>query len=87
MGPNIVSRLDKGFLFIVIDPTIFIGLSEFTHEVKKYFDQMKESQLADGFDEIRIQGEKSIRLFQSRLKEGSIEIDVSTIKSIEALRN
>jgi L-2-hydroxycarboxylate dehydrogenase (NAD+) len=84
MGSQMKEKLDRGFLFMAIDPTIFVSLNEFKSEVDAFLKEVKGSRLAPGFKEILIPGERAARCMKDTLDRGYVEIDEKTIDDINA---
>ncbi|UCD04381.1 MAG: Ldh family oxidoreductase [Candidatus Woesearchaeota archaeon] len=85
MGSRIKDGLDRGYLFLVIDPKIFVDVNTFKKEVSDLFEEVKSAKKAEGFDEILIPGEHAKRLMDENLKKGYLEVDDKIIKEIRSL--
>lgn len=90
-GPLVRTKVGKstkklrGFLFIVINPTIFVSRKEFDQDVKKLIRDVKTAKRIQGVKEILIPGEKAYRIEKKNLARGYLEVDKRIIESIKAL--
>lgn len=85
MGSKIEGSLDRGFLFLVINPEIFVDITTFKNEVSELIDEIKSSKKANGFNEILIPGEKASILMKENLKKGYLDIDDKIFEDIKNL--
>ncbi|MBN2566739.1 Ldh family oxidoreductase [Candidatus Woesearchaeota archaeon] len=84
-GSKVASDLDRGYLFIVIDPRIFTTEERFLEEIEELCSEIKSSRLARWAMEIRIPGERSGMLLKDALSSGMIEVDDRVVEEIERL--
>jgi len=75
----------RGFIFIVIDPSIFSDIKAFKSNVKEVVNKMKSGRKAKGVDEIFFPGEKDERTKQENLERGYLEIDKRIIDEIKGM--
>ena len=59
-----------GHFIIAIDIAAFIDVSLFKNNIDEVWSQMKGSTLLPGFDEIRLPGERSHKIYQDRKVNG-----------------
>ncbi|MBC8495946.1 Ldh family oxidoreductase [archaeon] len=85
MGGRIQDSLDRGYLFIVINPTIFVNLDTFKQEVADLLDEIKSCKPAEGFKEVMIPGERATRNRKRNIEFGYLEIDEKLLNDIKAL--
>jgi LDH2 family malate/lactate/ureidoglycolate dehydrogenase len=72
-----------GHFFLAINPTLFMGLDQFTARVDRMVDEIKSSQLAPGTKEIVTAGEFEMRAREANLKAGSVPLLPSTLKALQ----
>lgn len=65
-----VGRWSASIFLQIIDPNKFGGTQAFTDEMQHFVDQSKASQHHPNFSEIRMPGERALRLKRQQLKEG-----------------
>ena len=70
----------KGDLFVAIDPSAFGGTA-FTEAASAFLRDLKRTETADGFDEIRLPGERSVRLSDA----DRIAVDGDVWAEVEAI--
>jgi L-2-hydroxycarboxylate dehydrogenase (NAD+) len=85
MGSKIQEGLDRGFLFIVINPEIFVGIGTFKQETGDLIDEVKNSKKQKGVDEIVIPNEHAEKKVNKSLKAGEIEIEDKIVEEIKKL--
>lgn len=85
MGSKIFEGLDRGFVFIVINPEIFVDINDFKEETAELIKEVKSSRKEKGFDEILIPGEKGQKNYEKLVSEGFIDVDKKLIEEIKAL--
>ena len=85
MGSKLKDRFDRGFLFMVIDPSIFTDLEVFQKEIDDLRKEIKNSRKTKGTEEILLPGERSERIKQENLKNRYIEIDDKIIEELKSL--
>ena len=76
------TKVCRGYLFIVIDPSVFGELTVFKQNVSDLIKKIKSSRKAKGVTEILVPGEKGERLKQENLKKGYLEIDDKIMKDL-----
>jgi LDH2 family malate/lactate/ureidoglycolate dehydrogenase len=64
------SFTNTGHFIIAIDIAAFIDVSLFKNNIDEVWSQMKGSALLPGFDEIRLPGERSHKIYQDRKVNG-----------------
>lgn len=74
MGEKAQQIVARGQLFIAIDPDAFGDPSVFHAKVSAYLQEIKNSRLAEGVDEIRIPGERSRSIRARQRAEGRVAI-------------
>jgi LDH2 family malate/lactate/ureidoglycolate dehydrogenase len=79
------TKVCRGYLFIVIDPSVFGELSVFKQNVSDLIKKIKSSRKAKGVKEIFIPGERSQRTKEENLKKGYLEVDDKIIKELKEL--
>ncbi len=67
---------NTGFCVIVIDPSKFMPIDEFKRNADEYVHMMKNSRLAQGFDEIYMPGEPEFKKFE-KFYETGIEVSAA----------
>ena len=82
MGSKLKGSLDRGFLFLVINPEIFVDIKTFKDEVSELIKEIKSSKKASDFDEILIPGERALNLMKENLMKGYLEIDDKIVEPI-----
>jgi LDH2 family malate/lactate/ureidoglycolate dehydrogenase len=85
MGKVIMKGTDKGYLFLVIDPEIFVDIKTFKREVSDLIRDIKNSKKKEGIKEILFPGERAQRNYQMALEEGVIEVSERVVNDIEKL--
>lgn len=86
MGSKIRSGLDRGYLFLVINPEIFVDIETFKEEISELIKEIKSSKKSKGVEEILVPGEKAEKIKQESLKRSWLEVEdkvINDIKSIE----
>jgi L-2-hydroxycarboxylate dehydrogenase (NAD+) len=84
-GKAFDEKTNRGFLFIVMDPSVFIDLKSFKENTKQIVKKIKNSRKAKGIDEIFVPGERSERIKRENLKNGYLEIDKKIIDEIKGM--
>lgn len=84
--PDLTKRLGLGHLMIAIPVDGFILLDDFFKRVNNLIDQVKQSPIAEGFDEILIPNEKEFQTQKKREKDG-IPISPATVEELDSLAN
>lgn len=79
MGSRIKSGLDRGYLFMVINPEIFVDVKTFKEEISEL---MKEVKSFKGSHEILIPGERAERTMTKNMKNGFLDIDENILEEI-----
>ena len=79
------AKAGRGYLFIVIDPSVFIDLNKFKQNVSDRINEIKQGRKAEGVSEIFVPGEKSERTKQENLKNGYMEIQDKVIEELKEL--
>ena len=64
----------RGYLIVAFKPDLFLPLEDYRNELTKRIAAIKATPRLEGFDEIRIPGERSYRV-RERLRRDGIEID------------
>jgi len=85
MGSKIQTDLDRGYLFLVINPEIFVDVNRFKEEISELIKEIKSSKKAKGVEEILIPGEKEEKLMKENLQQGYLEIDDKIIEDIKKI--
>ncbi len=85
MGSKIEGSLDRGFLFLVINPEIFVDIKTFKDEVSELIKEIKACKKASDFDEILIPGERASNLMKENLKNDYLDIDDKIVEDIKNL--
>jgi LDH2 family malate/lactate/ureidoglycolate dehydrogenase len=75
---------DVGHMLIAIDIERFLPYGQYLARMRAFCDELKSSQLTDGFDEILLPGELEHRRTRSRIANG-IELDREVFDSLRAL--
>ncbi|MFA6410345.1 MAG: Ldh family oxidoreductase [Candidatus Buchananbacteria bacterium] len=75
----------RGFLFIIINPSIFGDVKKFKNRTAKLVQEIKHSRKAKGVKEIFLPGEQAYRNRQNNLKKKYLEIDEKIINEIKSL--
>lgn len=73
-----------GHLFLVLDPDRFAGRETLVSRLGDLFDELKESRLAPGFDEVLVPGEPEHR-HESALPPGLVDLPAATVDALEEL--
>lgn len=84
-GNDSVNKPGRGFVFLVIDPSIFTDIKKFKREVAELVKKVKSGRKADGVDEIFVPGEHDERMKQENLKKGYLEMDKVIIDEIKGM--
>ena len=79
------AKAGRGYLFIVIDPSVFIDINKFKQNVSDRIAEIKAGRKAEGIGEIFIPGEKSQRTKEENLKNGYIEVEDKVIEELKEL--
>ncbi len=74
----------RGYLFVVMNPKIFVSIESFEANVSQLIEEIKSVRKKPSVSEILIPGEGSDRLMEKAKVEG-VEVDDSLLKVIEAL--
>lgn len=69
--------------YILLDPSLFRPLSDFKKDVQTAINELKNTPMKEGFQEIYFPGEQSFKLRQQRLATGVIEIDDKILEEIK----
>jgi len=85
MGSKIKGGLDRGYLFIAIDPEIFVDIETFKEEVSELIKEIKACKKANGVKEILVPGEHAQRTIKESLKKGYLDVDENIIDDIQNL--
>ncbi|UCG95896.1 MAG: Ldh family oxidoreductase [archaeon] len=85
MGSKIRSGLDRGYLFLAINPEIFVDLDTFKKEISDLIQEIKSCKKEEGVEEILIPGEMAQRNMEENLKRGYLEIDDKIVGEIKGL--
>jgi LDH2 family malate/lactate/ureidoglycolate dehydrogenase len=72
-----------GHVFMAIRPDLFLPMAEFKHRMDAMIERLKESQPADGFDEVLMPGEPEVRREEERTRTG-IPLTAEVLASLEA---
>lgn len=70
-----------GILIITLDPSVFVPLEQFKHEVDILIDRIKENRRETGVNEILIPGERAYKQRERHLKSG-IDLDESLVNQL-----
>jgi len=73
----------KGDLFVAVDPES-IGVADFAERTESFFDRLRAAGTADGTEEIRLPGERSVERDRSA---SSIEVDADLWERVQSLLN
>jgi len=73
-----------GFFVMAIDPTLFREYEEYTKDVQKLIQKIKNSKPAKGFKEVLLPGEIEERTAKERLEKG-IPLDEGTLRELEQI--
>jgi len=76
---------DDGYLFVVLEPDLLIGLDDFKEQLSELIDRIKATPRQPDVGEIRIPGERGFRTRERALRDG-IEIDRVIYDALAALR-
>jgi LDH2 family malate/lactate/ureidoglycolate dehydrogenase len=74
----------SGYLFVAIQPDLFVPLADYRREVSKRIATIKATPRLEGFNEIRIPGERSYQTRRRLTREG-IEIDRKIYNALSRL--
>ncbi|MBT7902298.1 Ldh family oxidoreductase [Candidatus Woesearchaeota archaeon] len=85
MGSKIQNSLDRGFLFIVINPQIFVGLNTFKKETGELLNEIKHSKTQKNVEEIFIPNEHAESNITAHTQSGEIEIEKKIFEDIKKL--
>jgi L-2-hydroxycarboxylate dehydrogenase (NAD+) len=85
MGSKIQSGLERGYLFLIINPEIFVDIETFKEEISELIKEIKSCKRAEGADEILIPGERAARNMEETLKKGYLDIDDKIVEEIKGL--
>lgn len=85
MGSQIKSGLDRGFLFIVINPGVFQDESTLKTDIGKLVKEIKSCKPVDSETEVRIPGEHAYNNYQNAMNASELEIDDSIIQAIKSM--
>jgi len=85
MGSKIEKGLDRGYLFLVINPEIFVSISDFKEEVSQLFKEIKSSKRLAGVEEILMPGEGSSQIRKQNQGNGYLDIDEKIFNEIKGL--
>ncbi|MBU1975196.1 MAG: Ldh family oxidoreductase [Nanoarchaeota archaeon] len=85
MGSQMVSGEDRGYLFIVINPEIFVDIGTFKQEISELLKEVKVAKKAKGVEEIFIPGEHALRNFAEAREKGEIEIFEKIVDDIKKI--
>ena len=80
MGSRIKDGLDRGYLFIVINPTIFVDIKTFKDEVSELIKEVKSSK-----GDVLVPGERAKSTMEKNLNNGFLEIDEKIVEEIKKL--
>lgn len=75
----------RGYLFIVVDPTIFVDIDDFKDSSTQLIEEIKNSRKSDGVEEILIPGERSEKHREKALMDGVVEISDNVLKELQKL--
>jgi len=67
---DFASLTNTGHLIIAVNIAAFADVKTFKEKVDEIWDEMKSSPLLPGFDEIRLPGERSTKLYEDRVANG-----------------
>jgi LDH2 family malate/lactate/ureidoglycolate dehydrogenase len=76
---------DDGYLFVVFEPDLLVGLDDFKEQLSELIDRIKATPRQPGVGEIRIPGERGFHARERALCDG-IEIDRVIYDALAALR-
>lgn len=85
MGKSIVEKTDRGYVFMVINPEIFVNIETFKSEVSELLKDIKRSRKEKGVKEILIPGERAQRRFQKAMRTGVFEVESKVVEDIRKL--
>jgi len=74
-----------GNLFIAVDPEALAGIKEFKKNCSALIDKVRSSKKSKGFKEIRIPGEKGLKLKKQAEQSGEIEIEPKLMSDLDNL--
>lgn len=75
-----------GFIMVAMSPEILVSLDKFKSDVQSLIEEIKNSKVAEGYDEIFIPGEHSLRNIKRCLEVGKVSVDDQIMSAIEALK-
>ncbi|WAH38381.1 Ldh family oxidoreductase [Alicyclobacillus dauci] len=75
---------NTGLFFLVIDPSYFVGTEQFLSRLAKMERDIRAVPVAEGYNEIRLPGERSRMNLERGLQEG-IALSRETVQEIESL--
>jgi LDH2 family malate/lactate/ureidoglycolate dehydrogenase len=76
-----VEEHDLGHFFLAMNPEMFMPIAEFKARVDRMIDDVKKSEVADGFNEVLLPGEYELRSRARNLKAG-VPVLPSTLKRL-----
>lgn len=82
MGLSVDTQYDLGFLFIAIDPSVFVPINIFRDEVEALFSSIRQSRPMAGSAGPRIPGEGAESKRRRAESEGMLNIDEETFKKL-----
>lgn len=85
MGSKIKDSTDRGFLFLAINPEIFVPLDAFKEETSELIKEVKSSRKVEGTDEILIPGERAAKAMKENKKKEYLEIDDKIVEDIKKM--
>lgn len=87
VGADSSDNIGKGWgnLFIAIDPEALAGIKEFKKNCSTIIDKVRRSKKSKDFKEIRIPGEKGLKLKKQAEQSGEIEIDPKLMSDLDNL--
>jgi len=74
----------QSFTLTVIDPEAFAGREYYQKEMKRFIAWVKSSRVREGFDEIRLPGERGFRLLREAQKDG-VPVEDSMLSRLNEL--
>jgi LDH2 family malate/lactate/ureidoglycolate dehydrogenase len=82
--PDLSKPLGFGHVMMALPVNGFIPMEVFTSRLNQYIDQLRQSPLAEGFDEIVVPNEKEFRTEMNRRKAG-IPLSRTTVDELNRL--
>jgi LDH2 family malate/lactate/ureidoglycolate dehydrogenase len=82
-NPDLEQR--QSFNLTVIDPEAFVGMGFYRAEMKRLVERLKSSRLQEGFDEIRLPGERLQRELRRSLERGTCELEDDVLENLNRL--